>query len=120
MSPRLGTESDVIKRLSLKLKKVQNARYEHRIADVQLHEIVKRALGFTARSMFRDTPEDIYKEDLWQANISDEDSLYDFEHLWDEELRKRSRKEKEPLSSSHTQGTQDQRRKEKTRVKQFL
>ncbi|KAF9102862.1 hypothetical protein BGX27_010836 [Mortierella sp. AM989] len=78
--------------------------------DEQLQEIFRRTSGFTVRSMLRDTPEDIYEEDLWQANIADEDYLYDFEeeddylmamddHFWDEEIgssRKRGRKEKEP------------------------
>ena len=47
--------------------------------DEQLQEIFRRTSGFTVRSMLRDTPEDIYEEDLWQANIADEDYLYDFE-----------------------------------------
>ncbi|KAF9437719.1 hypothetical protein BGZ76_011428 [Entomortierella beljakovae] len=78
--------------------------------DEQLQEIFRRTSGFTVRSMLRDTPEDIYEEDLWQASIADEDYLFDFEeeddylmamddHFWDEEVgisRKRGRKEKEP------------------------
>ncbi|KAF9922306.1 hypothetical protein BGZ65_009695, partial [Modicella reniformis] len=78
--------------------------------DEQLQEIFRRTSGFTVRSMLRDTPDDIYEEDLWQANIADEDYLYDFEeeddylmamddHFWDEEVgvsKKRGRKDKEP------------------------
>jgi hypothetical protein len=47
--------------------------------DEQLQEIFRRTSGFTVRSMLRDTPDDVYEEDLWQANIADEDYLYDFE-----------------------------------------
>ncbi|KAK3828908.1 MAG: hypothetical protein J3Q66DRAFT_307300 [Benniella sp.] len=81
--------------------------------DEQLQEIFRRTSGFTVRSMLRDTPDDVYEEDLWQANIADEDYLYDFEeeddylmamddHFWDEEIgisKKRGRKDKEPRPS---------------------
>ncbi|KAF9167385.1 hypothetical protein BGX20_011621 [Mortierella sp. AD010] len=93
------------------VEKVQNKPNEDTgFTDEQLQEIFRRTSGFTVRSMLRDTPEDIYEEDLWQANIADEDYLYDFEeeddylmamddHFWDEEVsnsKKRGRKEKEP------------------------
>lgn len=56
------------------------AQDEHQgFTDEQLQEVFKRTSGFTVRSMMRDTPEDIYEEDVWQANIADEDYLYDFE-----------------------------------------
>ncbi|KAF9551641.1 hypothetical protein EC957_006534 [Mortierella hygrophila] len=88
----------------------QKAGESEGFTDEQLQEIFRRTSGFTVRSMLRDTPEDIYEEDVWQANIADEDYLYDFEeeddylmamddHFWDEEIapsRKRGRKEKEP------------------------
>ncbi|KAI1314736.1 hypothetical protein EDD11_001750 [Mortierella claussenii] len=95
----------------LGVEKVQNTPDEEQgFTDEQLQEIFRRTSGFTVRSMLRDTPEDIYEEDMWQANIADEDYLYDFEeeddylmamddHFWDEEVsgsRKRGRKEKEP------------------------
>ncbi|KAF9182482.1 hypothetical protein BGZ51_004709 [Haplosporangium sp. Z 767] len=95
----------------LGVERVQNTPNESQgFTDEQLQEIFRRTSGFTVRSMLRDTPEDIYEEDLWQANIADEDYLYDFEeeddylmamddHFWDEEVgisRKRGRKEKEP------------------------
>ncbi|KAF9092605.1 hypothetical protein BGX29_005251 [Mortierella sp. GBA35] len=95
----------------LGLEKTQRTPGESQgFTDEQLQEIFRRTSGFTVRSMLRDTPEDIYEEDVWQANIADEDYLYDFEeeddylmamddHFWDEEVapsRKRGRKEKEP------------------------
>ncbi|KAG0050861.1 hypothetical protein BGZ83_004335 [Gryganskiella cystojenkinii] len=97
--------------LILGVEKVKQTGQESQgFTDEQLQEIFRRTSGFTVRSMLRDTPEDIYEEDLWQANIADEDYLYDFEeeddylmamddHFWDEEVagsRKRGRKEKEP------------------------
>lgn len=66
--------------LVLGLEKVQQTPNEPQgFTDEQLQEIFRRTSGFTVRSMLRDTPEDIYEEDLWQANIADEDYLYDFE-----------------------------------------
>ncbi|KAF9405081.1 hypothetical protein BGZ94_003769 [Podila epigama] len=98
--------------LVLGVEKVnENAPTEHEgFTDEQLQEVFRRTSGFTVRSMLRDTPDDIYEEDVWQANIADEDYLYDFEeeddylmamddHFWDEEIgtsRKRGRKEREP------------------------
>ncbi|KAG0239212.1 hypothetical protein BGW41_007828 [Actinomortierella wolfii] len=75
--------------------------------DEQLQEVFKRTSVFTVRSMLRDTPEDVFEEEEWQANIADEDYLYDFEEeddyliamddsFWDEEMgitkRKRGRR----------------------------
>jgi len=57
----------------------QKAGESEGFTDEQLQEIFRRTSGFTVRSMLRDTPEDIYEEDVWQANIADEDYLYDFE-----------------------------------------
>ncbi|KAF9206159.1 hypothetical protein BGZ49_002907 [Haplosporangium sp. Z 27] len=109
-----GTESGVMEingEVIFGVEKVKNTPDENTgFTDEQLQEIFRRTSGFTVRSMLRDTPEDIYEEDLWQANIADEDYLYDFEeeddylmamddHFWDEEVsnsRKRGRKEKEP------------------------
>ncbi|KAG0328691.1 hypothetical protein BG004_002479 [Podila humilis] len=96
--------------LVLGVERVSTPNEHQGFTDEQLQEVFKRTSGFTVRSMMRDTPEDIYEEDLWQANIADEDYLYDFEeeddylmamddHFWDEELRgskKRGRKEREP------------------------
>ncbi|KAI7817663.1 hypothetical protein BC939DRAFT_415875 [Gamsiella multidivaricata] len=110
-SGEIELPTDTDGELLLGVEKVQNKPNEDSgFTDEQLQEIFRRTSGFTVRSMLRDTPEDIYEEDLWQANIADEDYLYDFEeeddylmamddHFWDEEIgisRKRGRKEKEP------------------------
>lgn len=65
--------------LVLGVEKVQTNDGHQGFTDEQLQEVFKRTSGFTVRSMMRDTPEDIYEEDVWQANIADEDYLYDFE-----------------------------------------
>lgn len=65
--------------LVLGVEKVQAQDDQQGFTDEQLQEVFKRTSGFTVRSMMRDTPEDIYEEDVWQANIADEDYLYDFE-----------------------------------------
>lgn len=65
--------------LVLGVERVQTHNEHQGFTDEQLQEVFKRTSGFTVRSMMRDTPEDIYEEDVWQANIADEDYLYDFE-----------------------------------------
>jgi hypothetical protein len=60
-------------------KVTQTPQETQGFTDEQLQEIFRRTSGFTVRSMLRDTPEDIYEEEQWQANIADEDYLYDFE-----------------------------------------
>ncbi|KAF8941456.1 hypothetical protein BGZ58_008731 [Dissophora ornata] len=114
LGPGLGEDGSSLEingEVLLGVEKVHNTPNEQQgFTDEQLQEIFRRTSGFTVRSMLRDTPEDIYEEDLWQANIADEDYLYDFEeeddylmamddHFWDEEVgisKKRGRKEKEP------------------------
>ena len=66
-------------------KVTQGSEERQGFTDEQLQEIFRRTSGFTVRSMLRDTPEDIYEEDHWQANIADEDYLHDFEeeeYVW--------------------------------------
>ncbi|KAF9979313.1 hypothetical protein BGZ73_000007 [Actinomortierella ambigua] len=98
-------DAALAERLAAEESSVQG--YSQPFTDEQLQEVFKRTSVFTVRSMLRDTPEDVFEEEEWQANIADEDYLYDFEEeddyliamddsFWDEEMgivkRKRGRR----------------------------